>query len=222
MRRLKSRNTQIQGCFQFHIPELNWTAQRCLSFSSIVEEVMKQVAKNPWLAGKNTWPTDRAGIEQWVEDYQVKLCEARGWTQYLTEAGESPPKWLPPSQLAKLSGKLAVGAKALLAWLGEGGEPVAKELSARRSSVCANCPLNLKQSLKDIFTVPAAELIRRQIEFAHECQLSTPNDESLGICDACGCPMRLKVHCPIGMIPDNEKVWENCWIRHEKLPPIPQ
>jgi hypothetical protein len=87
-----------------------------------------------------------------------------------------------------------------LAWEQSGEAPVDAGVSQQRASVCAICPKNESGDLSRWFTVPAATLIKKQIERLHNLSLTTSFDAQLGVCGACLCPLKLKVHTPLSFI----------------------
>lgn len=208
------------------ISPLKYQARPWSSFDLIVSEVQRIVRANPHVARKYNFPADRPSIENWVDSYNAQICEQNGWLQYIDGGPDfdpPPPPWLARSQAAlQYGGKLAAGAKTLLSWLGEGAKPVTQEQSNARSAVCAQCPLNRRVELKDFFAHSASELIRRQIEFSRQSGLLTANDAELGICEACACPMKLKVHVPYKNIIGNLQpaafaaLDSKCWILAEQ------
>lgn len=106
-------------------------------------------------------------------------------------------------------------------WLGDGGKPVAGELSAARAATCATCPGNQGGDWRRWFTKPAAFLVRRALEFKNAHSYGTPDDGRLGVCRFCRCELRLKVHVPLAVIRENEtpevlaKLDPRCWINKE-------
>lgn len=75
------------------------------------------------------------------------------------------------------------------------------------------------------FTEPAALVIKRAIEARHGFRMDTLYDAALGVCEACHCPLVLKVHEPIDLVlkglkpKQKAELWENCWIRKETSEP---
>jgi len=73
------------------------------------------------------------------------------------------------------------------------------------------------------FTKPASEFIRRQIEERHNLKLETSKDDQLGVCGACDCPLKLKMHPPIKVIRDHigkdaiARLDPRCWIPKEPV-----
>lgn len=234
MLRLKSRQSFIPNGFVFYLPEVKWKSPRMASFDRIVGELMGVIAANPALAKKNGWPTDRPGVEDWVDKYNATVCAKMGWNDYiLTDASGSIPKASAPAQslrsLAAVAAKakaLVAGAKTLMEWDDSGEPPVGRDLATSRASVCVACPLNQQGDWTDWFTIPAAELIQRRIQKAAARNLSTVHDERLKLCSACGCPLRLKVHVPIEWIgkrlsPEQRSRMESapsCWVIGELKP----
>ena len=92
---------------------------------------------------------------------------------------------------------LSAGTALLLEWEGENFPTVPPTESATRAAICADCPKNGLGDLTRWFTVFASESIRKRIEGAQKLGLNTPADDKLGICDACLCPLKLKVHVPL-------------------------
>lgn len=207
MASLKSRQTQIPGGFKFHLPELNWHGPPFSSFNTLVDAVVQLVAKNPWLAKKNGWPTDRNGVERWVEQYQCSLCLANGWHDYITqmEGDTEPPKSVPPEFMARLQAvagavrKLEAGVQVLLDWEVSGEPPVDRGTAECRALICHLCPKNKPGHMTSWFTIPASEVIRQKLDRLHGLKLFTSVDEKLGVCEACLCPLKLKVHTPLDL-----------------------
>lgn len=232
--RLRNRQLQIPNGLTFYLPELKWRSPGGASFQGIVNALAKVIAANPYLAQKNQWPTDSRGIEDWVDTYNATICARMGWVNYIQEdaGGTTIPKTSAPHQQATLQSlrNAAVAAKALVAgaktlneYLDSGEPPVPADLAHRRAVVCSACPLNEEGDFTKWFTVPAAELIKRQIEKASSRQLTTPRDDDLHLCTACHCPLRLKIHIPIDWIikrlspEQTQKLHQgkSCWILQE-------
>jgi hypothetical protein len=204
--RLKDRNKSVPNGFSMYVPELKWSAPKNFPSFTVVSNALQAVVEaNPVLAAKHQWPRDRAGIENWVDAYNATVCARMGWTDYIIAdgGGGSLPKSVPPPQnLASLSAavaaarKLVAGAKTLIEWLDSGDPPVDRDEATRRAAICSACPHNSPDSIGRWFTVPASELIRRQVQKLAERSISTIHDEKLNLCDICLCPLRLKVQTP--------------------------
>jgi hypothetical protein len=175
--------------------------------------------KNPWLG----LATDRASAEQQVDAFIAQFCASMGHTAYITsgEGGPPPPLPLRPPSLGSRLGNLVAGAEANVEFLKSSKEAVPPALSESRAGICVTCPLNSKGGLERFFTVPIASAIRRAYSILNGWNLKTSHDADLGVCEACDCPMKLKVHFPITLVreklTDSAKaaLWEKCWIRHE-------
>jgi len=209
MLRLKSRQTQIPNGFKFYLPELKWqSSSNYPSFDSVVQQLQSVILANPALAQQHKWPTDRAGVENWVDLYNATMCARMGWTDFIiTDSGPSVPKSGPQLQnlqsLAAAAARakdLIAGAKSLVEWIDSGADPVSPEHALSRAIICSGCSLNSSGDLTKWFTIPAAELIKRQVERMQVRKLTTPRDDLLNLCTACHCPLKLKVHVPIEWI----------------------
>lgn len=113
------------------------------------------------------------------------------------------------------------GFNTISSWLGEGGKPVPQELSELRGSICAQCPYNKPESGFSVMGSVAAT-VKDWSEARAGLKLSTSHDDKLGICEICGCHLKLKVHVPAQHIeagtPDGllQLFPANfCWIRKE-------
>lgn len=207
--RLKFRDRQIPNGFKYIQPETGFKPGNFDSFNSIVRQVLTHRQGNPHLAAQHNWKMDQAGVEQDVEDFNVKLCFQMGWMQYLSGGDPAPPpKTRPPSpqessQVAAAGAKVAKiwsGVKTLNAWLDSNDPPVEATKSAARAATCAACPKNGAGDFSKWFTAPASEAIRRQMERLAERKLTTPSDAKINICEVCLCPLKLKVHTPLNHI----------------------
>jgi hypothetical protein len=229
MLRLKDRQKSVPNGYSFYLPELKWSAPKNFpSFTVVCNALEAVVRANPYQAGVNRWPTDRKGIEDWVDLYNATICSRMGWDDYIvTDTGGSVPKAQPPHQQATLqslrnavvaSKELIAGAKTLMEWEDSGEPPVTPEAALSRAIICTDCPRNDQGGFETWFTVPAAELIRRRVEKSQQRGLTTPRDELLHTCTACHCPLKLKVHVPIEWItkrlsPEQKsRLDPRCWI----------
>ena len=237
MPRLKDRQKQIPGGYRFYLPELKWSAPGNFpSFAKVCDALQQVVAANPFLSLKHKWPTDRKGIEDWVDIYNATLCASMGWDDYIAaEGGTTIPKSSPLHQQETLQSlraavaaakELVAGAKSLTEWVDSGEPPVSSELSTHRAIICSGCPKNVPGDWTTWFTAPAAELIKRKVEKAQSLKMTTPRDDQLHFCSACNCPLKLKVHVPIGWIvkrttPETIKKLQDgkdCWVMSEGYP----
>lgn len=113
------------------------------------------------------------------------------------------------------------GGATLVDWLESGAQAVPADQATERARICSECPLSDKGDWTRHFTGPVTEAIRVHLERRKSMQLSTPHDEVLGICSACLCPLKLKVHMPLANIldrmPDDvaQSLAPGCWILSE-------
>lgn len=224
MARLVNRNMQIPGGFRFRQAETKWQSRRFASFDTIVNSLIAHRKANRFLTEKHKWPTDYASVAEEVDAFNAALCLANGWTKYVTLEGVDHPKTLPSLGLARLRNaavSAAAGVMTLKEMFGEGEQPVARQKAEARAAVCAVCPKNQQGDWLRFFTEPAARLIRATLAFIKDMNLVTTQDANLHRCDACDCPMKLKVWAPIQHIrkhlpPDvPAKLHETCWIPKE-------
>lgn len=221
MPRLKDRNRQIPNGFKFILPEVGYKSRDFDSFSTIVNQVSGILRSNPARAKLYGWPQTDEDIANWVDEYNAMLCANNGWNDYIIQGvGEvlHDPKSGPPHRRVAA---LAAGAKSIAEWIGQGNVPVGTELATARAKVCVACPLNKPGDLSNFFERATSDLIRRYIEQSVDSMLTTPYDQKLGVCDACMCPMRLKVHTPLRHILSNmpehivDELDSKCWILSE-------
>lgn len=226
MYRLANRQIQIPNGFSFYLPELKWQPAPFQSFDTLVNQVLQKVNGNPVIAEKHRWPRDRAGVESWVDQYNAQVCKNMGWSKYIIddEPASQSPKTLPPLHRNSRFARLVAGARTLADWLGSGGQPVNQEQAEGRAQVCVTCPRNKPGDLSTFFTEAASRVITSQLERRKELNLATKVDGNLGVCDACGCPLKLKVHVPIehivGKMSEETKkdLDPRCWILSEIKP----
>lgn len=239
--KLKTKDKPIPNGFVFAFAALpNWKPKEASrwSWTALVDEVFHLIQANPAYQRRYQWPKDRGEIEDWVEQFNVAHASAMGWTEYLeggpakgvpfsrpqlnaqvasvgAAVADNPPAWY------KQLGQVGVGLKTLGDWLGDEAHPVPTNQSEERARICATCPQNQKGDWRRFFTKPASELIRRQLEERTHLNLKTSVDAELGICAACGCPLRLKSHVPLKYITahlpaeDKKLLDPKCWILAE-------
>lgn len=221
--------------YKYTQPETNWQPERYSSFSSVVDQLISHRLGNPYLIEKNGWSVDRPTVEMEVDNFNTRFCVAMGgdWLNYVTEGGAiTQPPFRQGQQLSPL-GKLqsvAAGAKVLVKWISHGSEAVPAAQATERAGVCAGtnpdgsnkCPMNTEGDWTSFFTAPVAKAIHEELEKRKAMQLATRFDARLGVCDACLCPMRLKVHVPLSLIlgelsPSAKSMLHpNCWILKEE------
>lgn len=118
------------------------------------------------------------------------------------------------------------GAMFLKDWLGEDGQTVTQDVAESRANVCRTgndgkkCPHNSHPDWwSRWFKDPIAHAIRRELEIKERIQIKLADEESVNMCGACGCCIRLKVWAPDQHIKDRTtpqsliKMPPYCWIR---------
>lgn len=199
--------------------ETKWTSPPWASFDTVVDLLLAHRRANPYLAKKNNWALDRNDIANEVDAYNAAICKAHGWTNFI-DAGDILPKYQPrATSLLQGVEKVAAGARLVRDLFGEKEKPVSHEEATHRASTCIQCPKNTKGDWTRFFTIPAADVIRRQFGVAVGLECNTSHDDQLGICEACGCPLRLKVHIDDDFIlartsrEELSEMPEECWIQ---------
>ena len=219
---LKSRTQCPPNGFIYVQKETGWRGEGW-DFNTLCQQVRQHRQQNPRLKLN----TDPATIQGEVDTQNaVRVAGMPGTESYLL-LDDSSPKSFPP-QLVQAASRLAAGVKSLNDWLGAGAKPVDSTLANARAFVRATCPQNQEGDFTRWFTKPASELIRRWIGSRKDLNMSTPSDGKLGVCLACACPLKLKVHVPIEhilkQIPAESKsaLDPRCWILeeepHEEVP----
>ena len=105
-------------------------------------------------------------------------------------------------------------------WFGAGGEPVPTELAQQRANVCATCPMNYKGEWW--WNMATQLAINARSELRRIMNLHVEGEEKLGVCEVCGCRLKLKIHTPYKHIYRQStseqltKYPNHCWILKEK------
>lgn len=223
--------------WQFMQAQTRWkNPYAMVSFEQSVNAIVDHRRANPDISRRFQLTTDWSVVAHELESYTrlrlgIPLSESspldpgpktsappfpRGGAVVTADGGNqtsAPPSWF---------GRLSTGIKTLGEWLGDKGIPVPDAQAVTRADRCVDCPQNKPGDLLSFFTKPAARLIQRQVEERQLLKLSTPSDPQLGVCDACGCPLKLKVHVPLEYILKHQPVGverrldARCWILAEK------
>lgn len=221
--RLKDRNRFPPGGYRYYAPQTNFSITPWVSFDAAVKQIIAHRQANPHQSQVNGWANDYETVANELDAFNSAVCKQMGWNDYIWEGGgELPgPKSNLLSQLRQNVRHVAAGVETIREWDIEGGTLVPQELAEQRALTCTRCAKNGPGDLTAWFTEPAAALIKRQLEARNQRKIFTAHDPELGICTACACPLKLKVHCPIEIInakmnPDDRKeLWEGCWILAE-------
>lgn len=211
------------GGWSFFSPQTGWNLPNPVSvtFNQAVQLIIKHRMSNQAIAAKFGLRVDVPGVEQELDTYtRLRLGIPQG--------PPTLPKSSPPAQSADSLGAvaavkmLASGAALLLDWETSGRPPVAAKLAVERASKCDGCPKNEPGHLSLWFTSAASEGIRKRLARLHAMNLTTPHDAKLGVCNACLCPLKLKIWTPIDLVLSHlkpearERLWLECWITAEE------
>jgi hypothetical protein len=201
------------------MPALSFNAPKWASFNRIVDLVIAARLGNPRITQQNGWPTDRPSVEEEVDEFNAKHCEALGWTDFIIAGGgQQGPFSNRSNPFGQLPG-VAAGAKILVEWIASGEEAVPIDVSESRAAICADCPKNEKGDWTRFFTVPVSNEIKKQLEKRRGWNLKTSRDAELHVCTACSCPIALKIHMKIDRILQNmppesrANLHPKCWIK---------
>ena len=231
MARLRDRQRQIPNGFKYLEALTGWNSVKQIgshpSFDRLVNELLTHRLGNPRY--KDKWKTSRAGVEQDVEQYQVKICQSNGYWDFITDAeiaASPPPKVLPPSSLAGAAAgvikKSAVPIRIVVDWIGNDLIPVDIKLAEQRAESCAACPFNDPDPnfLQRIGALAAKE-VAHLIEVKHDLSLRTSLDDKIHTCSVCDCHLPLKIWVPLKHLKNytsddvRSRLWDHCWIKKE-------
>jgi hypothetical protein len=219
MARLKDRQRQIPNGLKFRIPELGYQSKPFQSFDTIVNEVFTIARANPGMFTSKGWPHTRTDVATWVDEFNARYCAEMGYEDFITGMEDSPPKHGPPP-MGKV-GAVVAGGRSLAEWIGAGANPVEQGIADKRAETCSKCPLNKAGDISSFFERGTSEMLRAAIASAKDINLVTRFDKVLGVCDACYCPLKLKMWMPIDHI--NKQMSDDtraaldakCWILSE-------
>lgn len=229
MPRLKSRDRFIPNGFKFRQAETNWPPPgsnilQGASFDTVVRLVQRHRQGNPFHAKKNNWALDYASIADEIDAYNAAICASMGWNDYILQGGAPQPVGPFSRALGSLANSarhVVVGASTIAEMFGADG-PVGAALANGRATVCVDCPKNFKGDWTRIFTVPAAAAVRKMLETFNGLNLRVQQEDELQVCEACGCPMKLKVWAQLNHIlehmpeADYYSLDPRCWITKER------
>lgn len=212
------------GGWKFRQPQFgNWENKMALvGFDASVKNIINARVANKALSIKHNLSTDYNTVADELIQYNRKLRGIPDTIPSFFRLSRSRLADVAAAANAKLIRRPATGIATLADWLGNDGKPVSQPLAEQRAAICAGCPQNKPGDLTAFFTRPVADLIRRQIEERNRMKLHTVHDEKLNVCDACGCPLKLKVHVPLDFIKAHIKAPEwaaldaRCWMLNEK------
>lgn len=220
-----NRHTTPPGGWSFRQPQTGWSAPTPIAstFDQTVQLIIKHRKANLPITAKHKLATNVEAVASELETYTRKrlgLPEV-GQAPFPVSRSQSPSEsedavaadWMARPR------QLVTGAMTSADWLKDG--PVEHALAENRAATCVQCPVHKKGDWTSFFTAPVAKLIQKQMEEISGLRLFTSKDQELGVCDACGCVMRLKVHVKKSTImgrikePELKKLDPGCWITTE-------
>lgn len=235
MIRLVNRQQAIPNGFKFYQAETGWDTDalsdvRGRSFDAVTRALIRHRLGNRWLVEKHGWATDYETVAAEIDAYNaLRLSKNPAWSNFIVEDEggstiSSPFFKRPQGRPGNVAGasRVVAGVKTLLDWLGAGGRPVAKELAENRATVCSTCPMNQPGDWTTFFTAPVAATLRLQLGMKNDLRLETSKDSELHVCNACSCPLPLKVWTPLHYILENmdetvkQRLDPRCWILKEQ------
>jgi hypothetical protein len=229
MLRLKSRQICPPGGFLFQQPQTGWENWKVnpasqWDFRLLCQLLQRHRQANPQFR----LTTDIGQIEAEVDTSNaMRIAKLPNTETYIMNDQAPVPKSPAPKALNYLRSaagavkKVEAGLETIFDFERSGDKPVEPDHAASRAGVCAVCPRNGKGDFTRWFTVPASERIRKHMELKNQRGLTTPADELLGVCEACLCPLKLKVHFPIDFIVAHmdgttlNALHSQCWILEE-------
>lgn len=206
------------GGWQFHQPQTGWDAPHptAFTFSQQTTNIIKHRLSQRAITIKYKLATDEFSVGQELLQYNI----VRG---AIPQAAIPKPEAPFPRQgygALAAAGNMATGLSNLMAWTDD-GRVVDKEKAEARATVCSGCSQNGKGDWTRFFTVPAAEIIRKQLGMKNDMSLATTKDMELGVCEVCSCPLTLKVWSPLEyalrkMADTTKQALPNhCWMKTE-------
>lgn len=198
-----------------------------VGFDASVKAIIKHRVANRAVTTKNNLSTDYDDVANELENYTrlrlgIPLPGAISFFQRSrSNQRQSAEVAAAESNWTRKITRIGTGVATLRDWLGSDGKPVSTELSEARASVCETCPQNTKGDWLSLFTKPVSNIILAQIAERNRMKLATSKDAALGLCEACGCPLKLKVHVPLSFIKSHMQPTESsnldprCWILKE-------
>ena len=126
-----------------------------------------------------------------------------------------------PVEIIKIIRDAATGKRILRDWVGDGGVPVSPDKAQARANTCIACELNKPANLAQRLLGVVAAFIKEQMELKNQMSLKVENEDKLLTCQACNCPLPLKVWVPLTTIMlqtselQRNGLDKNCWIRKE-------
>lgn len=208
MARLLSRSKHPPFGYQILLPELAMKFPVKGSFNEVCIAFSRLIKANPGPAAKSGWPhpDDHDAVADWVDGHNAARLIALGYTSFVDNEAYGGDVFYDAAyheaqkktSLASVAVRVNAGAALWLELFGAEGRTVSQDVANARASKCIQCPKNdTTTSLFNIFVAAVARALGGLFEIMKDKELSTPHDAQLGVCSACLCPNRAKVHVPI-------------------------
>lgn len=224
---LINRNQHPPGSgFTYFEPKTNWKLAGGLPFSDAVRQIITHRKANPSFNLSTTFEVVAEELDEFTcarLRHDPRYCQKKKVTGLEIIPPSSPPLLSQPVARVGVADRIKEivgGAGALAEWLGDGMEPVEQPVAEMRARGCVRCPLNdTKTSFLDKIIGLFADKLHTVMEVKNQLKLRTEKDDQLGVCDACGCHMKLKVWAPKETILANTTpvtyaaLDPLCWIR---------
>jgi hypothetical protein len=210
--------------WQFYQPQTKWYAPTPLgsTFDQTVDLIRQHRMKNSAITAKHNLATDYNSVANELEAFTaarlgIKVDSPKFQPQQPEEDAVAGIEGFLQSSKRRLSAHLA-GIKIYLATFGTTGRPVEAAESEQRATICATCPRNEPGDWKTFFSEEAAKGLLEVFGIMRNLNLSTSHDAQLGVCSACLCPLKAKVHVKLEHIlsettPEiKARLDPRCWI----------
>lgn len=220
------RHTFPNGGWEFYQPQTNWNAPypKSNTFDQQVVNIIKHRLANGAITVQHNLRTDPVSVGNELEAF----TRARLNIPAIAPLPPNPPAPQPPPSQAVAVGsagiiRVAQGSGPILEWFSSGRPAVDRALAEARAVRCADCPQNTANNPADQtalqwFVEQAGKVIAKGLELRQDLKLETTLGNRLGVCKACLCPMKTKVHCPLDIVLNHLKpevradLDSGCWI----------
>jgi hypothetical protein len=197
---LKNRNRPLPGGYGFYDSCTNFKANQYDSFTAQCQGVQMARSANPAMCKRYRKSTNMAEIEAEVDEQWATVAHDHGWVDFYNTVvrggGQSQSPFLNPvprkRDLVGLANMAVVGIETIGEMFGPEG-PCDRETAEKNAAVCANCPLNEKGDWTRFFTIPVSFAVKKMMQLVKDSNLTTPLDDQLKVCTACGCPITGKI-----------------------------
>lgn len=224
---LKSVTRVPAGGWYYRCPSTGWVLPNRTS-GMLEQKAAAVLSHNQANPGKDL-PTDIVVVTKQVHDQTVQHILETGMATsdiHQFPKAQAPVHRLftkvlpgPRSIIARVADVVAndvIGVRVLTDWFGKGLTPVPSPVAEKRAKACDVCPANTRKERPIEGAI--AEAVRWAAAFKSNAELRVSNEENLGTCDVCGCPLKTKIWVPLKTInEDTSHVFpDECWITEER------